>query len=107
MLVHWQIGLCLARVYRVMNARGKFGEHERSVRVTPGTTESNYSFLRPNLYTKIINFLLRGERQTNFLHVWDSAVGLVYLNRCPFEFTAGKLRNLNILKFYNVNDATE
>ena len=28
-----RIGSCLACVYRVMDARGKFGEHERSVRV--------------------------------------------------------------------------
>ena len=40
-----RIGSCLACVYRVMNARGKFGEHERSVRVARGTAESNSSFL--------------------------------------------------------------
>ena len=28
-----RIGSCLAYVYRVMDARGKFDEHERSVRV--------------------------------------------------------------------------
>ena len=28
-----RIGSCLACVYRVMNACGKFGEHKRSVRV--------------------------------------------------------------------------
>ena len=55
-LVHRQIGLCLARVYRVMNARGKFGEQERSVKVTRDTTESNYDFLGPNLYTKNYTF---------------------------------------------------
>ena len=31
-----RIGSCLACVYRVMDARGKFGEHERSVRVARG-----------------------------------------------------------------------
>ena len=31
--VYLRIGSCLACVYRVMDARGKFGEHERSVRV--------------------------------------------------------------------------
>ena len=36
---------CLACVYRVMDARGKFGEHERSVRVARGAAESNSSFL--------------------------------------------------------------
>ena len=36
---------CLACVYRVMDARGKFGEHERSVRVAQGAAESNSSFL--------------------------------------------------------------
>ena len=38
------IGLCLARVYRVMDACGKFGEHERSVTVARGIAESNSSF---------------------------------------------------------------
>ena len=36
---------CLACVYRVMDARGKFGEQERSVRVARGAAESNSSFL--------------------------------------------------------------
>ena len=40
-----RIGSCLACVYRVMDARGKFGEHERSVRVARGVAESNSSFL--------------------------------------------------------------
>ena len=31
--------------YRVMDARGKFGEHERSVRVARGVVEGNSSFL--------------------------------------------------------------
>ena len=31
-----RIGSCLACVYRVMDARGKFGEHERGVRVARG-----------------------------------------------------------------------
>ena len=31
-----RIGSCLACVYRVMDARGKFGELERSVRVVRG-----------------------------------------------------------------------
>jgi len=31
-----RIGSCLASVYRVMDARGKFGERERSVRVARG-----------------------------------------------------------------------
>ena len=30
-----RIGSCLACVYRIMDACGKFGEHERSVRVAP------------------------------------------------------------------------
>ena len=34
-----------ACVYRVMDARGKFGEHERCVRVARGAAESNSSFL--------------------------------------------------------------
>ena len=40
-----RIGSCLACVYRVMDARRKFGEHERSVRVARGAAESNSSFL--------------------------------------------------------------
>ena len=40
-----RIGSSLACVYRVMDARGKFGEHERSVRVARGAAESNSSFL--------------------------------------------------------------
>ena len=39
------IGSCLACVHRVLDARGKFGEHERSVRVARGAAESNSSFL--------------------------------------------------------------
>ena len=40
-----RIGSCLACAYRVMDARGKFGEHERSIRVVRGVAESNSSFL--------------------------------------------------------------
>ena len=36
-----RIGSCLACVYRVMDAHGKFGEHEGSVRVARGAGESN------------------------------------------------------------------
>ena len=36
---------CLACVYRVMNARGKFGEHEKCVGVARGAAEINSSFL--------------------------------------------------------------
>ena len=35
----------LACVYRVMDARGKFGDHEKCVRVARGAAESNSSFL--------------------------------------------------------------
>ena len=41
------IGSYLACVYRVMNARGKFGEHEKGVRVVRGAAERNSSFLSP------------------------------------------------------------
>ena len=37
---HLRIGSCLACVHRVMDARGKFGEHERSVRVARGAAET-------------------------------------------------------------------
>ena len=40
-----RIGSCLACVYRVMDARGKFGDHERSARVALGCASSNSSFL--------------------------------------------------------------
>ena len=44
-IYYLRIGSFLACVYRVMDARGKFGEHERSVRVARGIAESNSSFL--------------------------------------------------------------
>ena len=44
-VMYLRIGSCLACVYQVMDARGKFGEHERSVRVARGAAESNSSFL--------------------------------------------------------------
>ena len=37
-----RIGSCLACVYRVMDARGKFGEHERSVRVARGDSREQF-----------------------------------------------------------------
>ena len=36
---------CLACVYRVVDARGKFGEHEKCVRVARGAAVGNSSFL--------------------------------------------------------------
>ena len=42
---HLRICSSLACVYRVMDARGKFGEHEKCVRVARGAAESNCSFL--------------------------------------------------------------
>ena len=44
-LLYLRICSCLACVYLVMDARGKFGEHERCVRVARGAAESNSSFL--------------------------------------------------------------
>ena len=43
--VKLRICSCLACVYRVMDARGKFGEHEKYVRVARSAAESNSSFL--------------------------------------------------------------
>ena len=40
-----QIVSCIACVYRVMDVRGKFEEHERSVRADSGAADSNSSFL--------------------------------------------------------------
>ena len=40
-----KIFLRLECVYRVLDARGKFGEHEKCVRVARGATESNSGFL--------------------------------------------------------------
>ena len=37
--------MLLACVYRVMDASGKFGEHEKCVRVARGAAESNSKFL--------------------------------------------------------------
>ena len=42
--VKLRICSCLACVYRVMDARGKFGEHEKYVRVAQSAAESNSSF---------------------------------------------------------------
>ena len=42
---HFRICSSLACVYRVMDAHGKFGEHEKCVRVARGAAESNPSFL--------------------------------------------------------------
>ena len=36
---------CLACIYRVMDARGKFGEHKKYIRVAQGPGESNSNFL--------------------------------------------------------------
>ena len=44
-MLQLRIGSCLVCVYRVLDARGKFGEHERSVRVARGVAERNSSFL--------------------------------------------------------------
>ena len=44
--VNLRICSCLACIYRVMDARGKFGEHQRCVRVALGCASSNSSFLR-------------------------------------------------------------
>ena len=43
-----------------MDARGKFGEHERSVRVARGAAESNSSFSSFKVYS---NFLYRPIKQ--------------------------------------------
>ena len=39
--IQLRIFSCLACVYRVMGARGKFGEHEKCVRVARDGAESN------------------------------------------------------------------
>ena len=41
----WLTILLLVHAYRAMDARGKFGEHERRVRVARGAVESNSSFV--------------------------------------------------------------
>ena len=43
--IQYRIFSCLACLYRVMGARGKFGEHEKCVRVARGGVESNSCFL--------------------------------------------------------------
>ena len=42
-LLYLRIGSCLVCEYRVVDARDKFGEHERSVKVARGVTESKSS----------------------------------------------------------------
>ena len=47
-VLNLRICSCLAWVYRAMDERGKFGEHEKCVRVARGAAESNSSFLSDN-----------------------------------------------------------
>ena len=42
--VYLRNGPCFARIYRVMDARGKLGEHERSIWVARGEAENFPSF---------------------------------------------------------------
>ena len=42
--IYLKICSCLACIYRVRDARGNFGEHEKCVRVARGIAESNSSF---------------------------------------------------------------
>ena len=54
-------GSCLACVYRVMDARGKFGEHERSVRVFRGASITRYTHAKTmnQLFYNIAKWNLR------------------------------------------------
>ena len=47
-VLNLRICSCLAWVYRAMDERGNFGEHEKCVRVARGAAESNSSFLSDN-----------------------------------------------------------
>ena len=47
-----RIGSCLACVHRVMDARGKFEEYERSVRVARGAAESKVAKQSQSSQTK-------------------------------------------------------
>ena len=60
------MGSCLACVYQIMDARGKFGEHEQSVRVARGTAESNSSFkCSPNFPSASIIWYMHAKSRTN------------------------------------------
>ena len=61
---NWKIGPCLACVYRVMDAREKFVEHKRSVRVSRGAAESNSSFLSTLQIPKCIHNSIYAQLKT-------------------------------------------
>ena len=106
------IGSCLACVYRVMDACGKFGEHERNVRVARGAVESKSRFfLAGSVEVSVIPFRSRYDRfyryiGVNFtfgLHDCDRYIGDIVIPRivkpglCSIHFTVvlARLKNVN------------
>ena len=88
-----RIGSCLACVYRVMDARGKLGEHERSVRVARGVAEcklaaclSLRSLLPVCFQPRNQLFLFRCRWGFPFLLAWLGILRFVVLGFCGFFF---------------------
>ena len=50
---------------------------------------------------RIVNFLLRSEKRTNFFQVRDHVVDSVCLNRCLLELTVRKLHRF-VLKIFKI-----
>lgn len=71
------VGTFLECKCRVMDAHGKFGEHERSMRVTGAKAESRST--------------------VRIFCMYETCIERPCLNRCSLEFTARKLRTANIL----------
>ena len=64
-----------------MDARGKFGEHERSVRVARGAAEGKSSFLsaRVPLAAAISSFMTSSTHPTH--EMWGETVSAVYTSQ--------------------------
>ena len=113
-----RIGSCLACVYRVMDAHGKFGEHDgRSARVAQGAAESNSSFLsalqtsqvhEPKAWTN--SFITRPQQlgRKNMFYFWlttisshdarqrKTKVSIILTRHNQFSNSWMKIRSLNL-----------
>ena len=83
------IGSCLACVHRVMDARGKFGEHERSVRVARGAAESNSSFLNSSFMNQL------------FYNIASGNVEIVIFRKVP-QFYFASVETVNYKQYESV-----
>ena len=58
-------------------------------------------FETKSLLKRIVNFLLRSEKRTNFLQVRDQVVGSACLNRCLLELAVRNLHRF-ALKIFKI-----